>query len=472
MQLHVAGTGNGTSSAPIASIFNAPLLPPATSTPSNLPVDNYGVGIGNLEARAMHGTSSYTDSGFSHLTTSPACLGNSPSQNASLPEQFPAPTRVLCPDIDPLQPIDGSLSPDEILREGLGIGLGEDDAEISSDDDSDMINERIISTGQQGTVPHARSSHPPWLIAQFQKKLEESNRRSASGLPPLYDHHKTFWFPRPSSFFILAGRNVTPQDLYNVRWFLWDPECLVPDGIRCPNCPSKLTRHGSARLPRRCVDLDESFWIIGYRYICKQCRQIAAKNTGNAPKPSYTFMSWNTRILDQLPPHLRAEFPARLSHRSGLSISTTKLLRSCTQAGLATQHFADALRAQHLTRFDELHLQYLDAVFARRGLNEWRPMYKPFLPFEDRSDDGYYGFTPSAIWLRNIYDSLVEEHEPEIYQHMAMLTAEVCAIDHSHKASYSYCSFPLSTLTDYRLDHETDHEDQWCRDLRWLADSD
>lgn len=59
--------------------------------------------------------------------------------------------------------------------------------------------------------------------------------------------------------------------------------------------------------------------------------------------------------------------------------------------------------------------------------------FKPFLPFEDKSPDGLQGFVPSSQWLRDVYDSLIEEHQAEFNQHMSMLTGTICGIDHSYK---------------------------------------
>ncbi|KAF8057819.1 hypothetical protein FPV67DRAFT_1394478, partial [Lyophyllum atratum] len=46
---------------------------------------------------------------------------------------------------------------------------------------------------------------------------------------------------------------------------------------------------------------------------------------------------------------------------------------------------------------------------------------------------GFHGFVPSAQWLRDIYDQFIEEHRDQFNQHTAMLTAKICAIDHSFK---------------------------------------
>ncbi|KIK55783.1 hypothetical protein GYMLUDRAFT_248378 [Collybiopsis luxurians FD-317 M1] len=79
----------------------------------------------------------------------------------------------------------------------------------------------------------------------------------------------------------------------------------------------------------------------------------------------------------------------------------------------------------------ELKRQYLHTVVSR--LNLPGQSYEPFLPFKDTSDKGFHGFVPSGQWLRNVYDDFIESHKHDFHQHTAMLTGDICAIDHSHK---------------------------------------
>ena len=306
----------------------------------------------------------------------------------------------------------------------MGDGLGEDD-----ENDLDEHDDTTAGASQAGE----RRPLPTWLKNAFNSKVNESarSRRGPDGVPPLYRDHKTFWFPQQSTFFLLRN-SVTPQDLYNPRFFLWDPAALCLDGIPCPDCHVGLKPHGNIPRPRRCVDIDGSFWMIGYRYRCFNCVQPGSR------KNTVTFRSWDPRILAVLPRSLACEFPAQLSHRSALSTSALNLMRVCVQNGMGAKQFSDALRVQHIERYDRLHLQYLNWLAECRGLNDWLGIrYKAFLPYADRSPDGYAGFVPSAQWLRDIYDDFIEEHRAEFDQHMAMLTAEICAIDHSHKVMYT-----------------------------------
>lgn len=117
-------------------------------------------------------------------------------------------------------------------------------------------------------------------------------------------------------------------------------------------------------------------------------------------------------------------------------------MRSCFQNGMGPKQFSDALLVQHLRRYDTLHLQYLHSVVAQKTAitRLFNHPFEPFPPFDNASSTGYHGFTPSAQWLRDTYDQFVESHQHELNQHMALLTANICAIDHSHKVScYFLC---------------------------------
>jgi hypothetical protein len=135
-----------------------------------------------------------------------------------------------------------------------------------------------------------------------------------------------------------------------------------------------------------------------------------------------------------LPPALAAEFPAYLSHRSGMSKALFSWMRMCFSNGMGAKRFSDSLLAEYLLRYDELQLQYLDYIASNTVMNIWmQKRFPAFLPFHNTSPDGRHGFVPSAQWFRDMYDCFLEDHLHEINQHTAMLSGEICAIDHSHK---------------------------------------
>lgn len=89
-------------------------------------------------------------------------------------------------------------------------------------------------------------------------------------------------------------------------------------------------------------------------------------------------------------------------------------------------------------RHDELHLQYLCLV-EQSAVRSWadEALFKSFPAIDDTSSDGFHGFVPSAQWLRDMYDKFIEEHQQDFDQHCAMLSGEICAMDHSHKVCHS-----------------------------------
>ncbi|KXN83660.1 hypothetical protein AN958_01227 [Leucoagaricus sp. SymC.cos] len=270
------------------------------------------------------------------------------SRNAnSGPTSMTQSTIEVLPEDNPYRPM---VTPDrENESDGNGYevfmidGLGDDD---DGDDDDD---EESGDWGGDSNVRPKRKRHAlvEWLRLAFEQRRVEARQRGPDGLPVLYRDNKTFWFPRPSAFFLLKYPNLTPQLLFNPRFFLWDPLPLCPDGIPCPNCKHPLSRHCEIDRLRRCIDQHDYFWIIGYRYICHNCVTTSGKS-------GVTFRSWDKRILDVLPRALAVEFPAMMSHRSAISTASFSTMRMCIQNGMGSKQFSDTLRAQHLEHYDIL----------------------------------------------------------------------------------------------------------------------
>ncbi|KAF8202738.1 hypothetical protein K438DRAFT_1522298, partial [Mycena galopus ATCC 62051] len=270
-----------------------------------------------------------------------------------------------------------------------------------------------------------RKPFPTWftdilkeLHSELKYDLEHEHNQSR--------HYRqgTFWIHHKSVWSSLGRTSVKPTDLFSPDFFLWDPLSLLGKGFRisCPECTHYLTRDGVVSRPRRVVDLDACFWLVGYTYACQK---TATAGCGAR------FRSWDIQILQCIPMPLAAEFPAHLTWRSGLSIQGFGVVRSCFQHGMGAEQVADLFRMQHLRRYDEIRLQYLRTKVQHMGLPG--QTYEHFLPFEDRSLSGFHGFTPSGEWLRDVYDTFIESHRDSINQHTAMLSARIGAIDHSHK---------------------------------------
>lgn len=352
----------------------------------------------------------------------------------------------MIPDEDPQRPVETNgdeADADAWDAAGDGFRCGDNeensDSEEEDEDDSDALDESANAAQKlQGT----RRPLPSWINEPFKRLLKESENRDHNHLPPLYSIHKTFYFPSPSTFFLLDVPSLQPHCLYQPQFFLWDPEALCAQGIPCPSCKAPLDRHMAIPRPRRVVTMDSHIWFIGYRYRCRTCINPATGKTG-----TMTFRSWDPRILAVLPPHLADEFPAKLSHRSGISKPLFHFMRTCFQNGMGHKQFPDALRVQHHLHYDYIHLQYLDYLADGMEIDAWRGRkWMSFLPFDDTSLDGPNNFVPSAQWLRDMYDAYIERHKHDFNQHTALLSGDICAIDHSHKVKLYCIFFPSNCL--------------------------
>jgi DNA-directed RNA polymerase subunit RPC12/RpoP len=136
----------------------------------------------------------------------------------------------------------------------------------------------------------------------------------------------------------------TAEQMYNPQMFYWDPDYLVPGGILCPYCGTKLGRHGLT-WPRQVVDLNVCFYMVGQRYKCPKCTNKESNKT------TVTFNNWDPKIIAKLPP-LAAEFPAYLSHRGAISKPVFDLMRTCFQYGFGSKQFSNSLQVLHRLTFD------------------------------------------------------------------------------------------------------------------------
>ncbi|KAE9385982.1 hypothetical protein BT96DRAFT_949454 [Gymnopus androsaceus JB14] len=223
-------------------------------------------------------------------------------------------------------------------------GIGRPDAIIEDDD----------------VLPHARTQEPiDYKKTPFMShflKLQAESSQHINKLPTLFQN-QSFWFPQEALWFCLKKANLTPQDCYDLDFFLWDPECLLPDGIQ---------------------------------------------NSSSDPWPQSAFQSWDEHIINQLPKPLAAEFPNGMGAKQFSNSLLIQHLEGYDELQLA-------------------YLQTAATKPARNAVTgEPLPKFIPFPPFHDRSQDGFHGYIPSSQWLCDIFDSFIENHTAAFNQHMAI----------------------------------------------------
>ena len=138
---------------------------------------------------------------------------------------------------------------------------------------------------------------------------------------------KTFWISPPDHFFALkksqeSSDGLNPTSLYHPRIFVWLSEFLDKSPITCQNSecqyfkdslhPMTVKGWNDNPIARRVIGLDQNYFIITKRI---QCRKIPNSETSGCGK---SMNYYDPVILDQLDPTFVAEFPAYLTHRSGI----------------------------------------------------------------------------------------------------------------------------------------------------------
>ncbi|KAI9316301.1 hypothetical protein BX666DRAFT_2027847 [Dichotomocladium elegans] len=294
-------------------------------------------------------------------------------------------------------------------------------------EDVDKIDDIAMATAD-GLLDD--EAHFATYLRELQQDLTKEMQQSENRLPKCYESG-TFWITPPSVFFTLRNKgdasSSAPNDikvdatsnegnsnnrsdpqgqegeeaqqqqqqqqqqhqaaleqlLRRPRVFVWLVHLLV-DNLECPNpeCHgSKLQSHGWATAPcaRRILDLSNDFYLMSYRYKCSRCKR--------------TYFGHDKAIREMLPLVLQEEFPAILSHRSGVSRTTMELLQSCSNSSVGIGPFAKLLKEHQALRHARLKLQYL----AAKDHPPSAPVPKPSVPRKrHHSSSGHNASYPSA----------------------------------------------------------------------------
>ncbi|KAJ7497895.1 hypothetical protein B0H11DRAFT_2384785 [Mycena galericulata] len=139
----------------------------------------------------------------------------------------------------------------------------------------------------------ARVPFPEWFQKRVRTLLDELKDDLRTTGQSRHYKAGQFWIRANSVWSSLKGTTLKPTDLFTPDFFLWDPLNLLGKShtLRCPmpNCNHHLTRGGVVNRPRRVVDVDSTFWLIGYTY---ECQKTA---TGGCDA--------RTHLLSKLPSH-------------------------------------------------------------------------------------------------------------------------------------------------------------------------
>ncbi|KAG2219719.1 hypothetical protein INT45_006051, partial [Circinella minor] len=313
-------------------------------------------------------------------------------------------------------------------------------------DDLDMDDDWVDENDPVPVADFNDEEEEGRVLQEYFKGLQQ--RFKKNGKIKEYENG-TFWVHPKDPYFALMKSDLNPAALYLPRVFLWFPHLLIDKVLECPKCKEKalecseckkkgsecskhakqseLRQKGYTQTPyaRRVVDLNGCFYIMGYRYECKD------KNC------SAIFISNDARIIRQLPKVLQCEYPGYMTHQGGLSKTVGDLYRLCVQNSVGPKRFHNILRELHRLTYARRYLQYLQAVFIRQQQQPTlrQHLFKEeiisFSTFDDRSK--YAGHVPSPQYLRSFYTAYLAELRSFMDKQMEILDGKYLKGDHTFK---------------------------------------
>ena len=142
---------------------------------------------------------------------------------------------------------------------------------------------------------------------------------------------------------------------------------------------------------------------------------------------SEIFRGWDAGVLEQLPLFLQESFPFLLTKRSAIDLAIVREMRDDLVHSKGFKATAEALRQSHLQAYHQSHMKYLNQVqwndYNKTADGREAPA-KDALEFGAFDDpNGYDGFTPSAHYLRTVWD------ESQQVRHVARLDKFVSGVE-------------------------------------------
>lgn len=249
------------------------------------------------------------------------------------------------------------------------------------------------------------------IIKTVQERLSlEKKGLKALDSPWLHEHLKQndWWIRGCHAKHILKRLKLPFSELpYYKDIFCWMPEERWGREAMpvCPTCKTnddvstKGFRYDT--LGRRVVSLDDCYFCISRRYICKACQ-----GSDEDEKEQYQFMAWNETSLKFMQYGYQYYFPAFLTHKGGIDKAILDLMRPLCDKGLRLNSFQNTLLELHSKKFTKDHIKYnyyvKKILTSAQRKKDPRPEIQMFNnDFNDRK--GYDGFVPSRKLLKDVY---------------------------------------------------------------------
>lgn len=241
-------------------------------------------------------------------------------------------------------------------------------------------------------------------------------------LPSCYSSHGFFIRPGALYFAYKKARledGLIPNPAYLPSVFVWLPSELGEgERILCTteNCthaghPMSTKGWNNSPIARRVIGLSENYYILTKRLHCKG----SCKTNMNYYDP---------RVMKQLSPELADEFPAFLTHRSGIDKELLELIRDGMAMGVNSNMWSTMIRTAHMRKHALRELKYCHAAATATTEADKnrisRPKFEVFSQFSDK--DGYSGHYPSRSYINRVYVDYIQHIRPMLDQYMSSLT--------------------------------------------------
>ncbi len=244
----------------------------------------------------------------------------------------------------------------------------------------------------------------------------------------LVQNLKTWWYPPPNEFSIEARREQNAETYHLRRLYPWMPRKIWRVDFRCVHCssspPQSLRSKGVYKRVHHALDVKD---LAGEYIDCGGC--------------GGTFISWDQRMLEQLPDGVRAQFPVILTRkyaadRSVVSLlwartlgnSPTALGNSPTALGNSPTALANNLLEAHSEEWLQRTLNYLhDCDVHRRCCQRFHlplPLYKESPPFP---------MFPRAQWFLSIHIRDIWSRSPSLLAAATSVHGSILKIDSTKK---------------------------------------
>jgi len=360
----------------------------------------------------------------------------------------------------------------ELLDENLGIDEDSSSGGGGDDDDDDDDDPEIDLD--------AKSPMQTYLRKVRERLIDETKQNK----PALYDCWLLSFLKRNDwtiqayqAKFICKKLGVEfSEPAYCRKIIVWLPDVQFGSLLPCPNddCNNFSCRFHCWRddhIARRVVDLCGHYFVISRRYKCCSCETRAAAiktaqkehesdlaeafnsdQTDNAITKKkevslqYTFMGYNPKTLQLLPDGLGDEFPAYLTHRSGVDMGLIDLMRPLYQAGIKPKQFRDLLEEFARKKHSREWLKRENRIARTRRLN---PDFSTkedemFGNFEDKST--YDGYVPSSQYLASVYKKSSKDIRHYLLRELKKRPAKWLRWDVSYKEPKKLCRYKGSPI--------------------------